>query len=88
MPLPPYSVSLKKTAEKELRAVPPPTLAKVVDHIKALAHQPRPPGVEKMAGGDLYRIRQGNWRVLHSIQDQDKTVFVIEIGNRRDVYRR
>jgi len=88
MPLPTYGVSLKKSAENELRLIPVPTLAKVMDRIQGLSHQPRPQGVEKMAGGDLYRIRQGDWRVLYSIDDQVKTVFVIKIGNRRDVYRR
>jgi mRNA interferase RelE/StbE len=45
-------------------------------------------GCEKLAGHDKYRIRQGNYRVLYTIEDDVLIVTVIAIGNRRDIYRR
>ncbi len=59
----------------------------MVSRIQALAIDPRPTGSEKLSGHDLYRIRQGNYRVLYSIQDTDLVVLVIKVGHRRDVYR-
>ncbi|MBM9537539.1 type II toxin-antitoxin system RelE family toxin [Desulfobulbus alkaliphilus] len=35
----------------------------------------------------MYRIHQGNYRIVYSIQDNELTVWVIKIGNRKDVYR-
>jgi len=41
-----------------------------------------------MQGRDeLYRVRVGDYRILYQIQDAVLVVLVVEIGNRRDVYR-
>ena len=45
-------------------------------------------GVEKLSGDDKYRIRQGDYRILYEIVDEELVVTVVRIGNRRDVYRR
>jgi len=37
---------------------------------------------------DLYRVRQGDYRIIYAIKDAELLVVVITIGNRRDVYRR
>ncbi len=55
--------------------------------MKALAGNPRPHGAEKMEGGDRYRIRQGDWRFIYTIDDSPKTVTVVKVGNRREIYR-
>jgi mRNA interferase RelE/StbE len=55
--------------------------------MRALAEQPRPPGAEKLSGHELYRVRQGSYRILYEIIDHDLTVTVIKIGHRREVYR-
>jgi len=42
-----------------------------------------------MQGRDeLYRVRVGDYRILYQIQDAVLVVLVVEIGNRRDIYRR
>ena len=82
-----YKVSLKKSAEKELRAIPSHDMGKIVEKLKGLAHQPRPHGCEKLEGQERYRIRQGDWRMIYSIDDNEKSVMVFKIGNRREVYR-
>jgi mRNA interferase RelE/StbE len=48
---------------------------------------PRPQGSKKLSGEDLYRIRQGDYRILYGIQDRALSIVVIRIGHRRDVYR-
>jgi mRNA interferase RelE/StbE len=82
-----YKVSLKKSAEKELRSIPARDVSKIIDKIKNLQQQPRPHGCEKMEGGERYRIRQGDWRVIYTIDDAEKSVMVFKIGNRREIYR-
>lgn len=82
-----YSVYVKKSAEKELRDVPKPDLRRIVSHIQSLATQPRPHGCEKLSGEEKYRIRQGDWRVVYWIDDNNKSVEIIKIGHRREVYR-
>jgi mRNA interferase RelE/StbE len=54
----------------------------VILRIQALAHDPRPPGFQKLSGDDKYRIRQGDWRVVHVIEDAIVTVTVVRVGHR------
>ena len=82
-----YSVFIKPSAAKELERLPEKIRRQLAKRIQALTEHPRPVGVEKLTGDDLYRIRQGDHRVVYSIADPVLTVLVMRIGNRRDVYR-
>jgi len=82
-----YSLRVKKGAEKELRGVPRADLARLIRRIQTLAQNPRPAGCEKLSGEERYRIRQGDRRVVYSIEDRSKVVEVVKIGHRREVYR-
>jgi mRNA interferase RelE/StbE len=84
-----YSLTIKPSAAKELENVSDKaTLARLIQKIQLLATQPRPSGAEKLAGRpNLYRVRQGNYRVIYSVDDQSRVVDVVKVGHRRDVYR-
>ena len=84
-----YSLTIKSSAAKELQGVADKaTLSRLIEKIKSLATQPRPLGAEKLAGRqNLYRVRQGNYRVIYSVNDQSCIVDVVKVGHRRDVYR-
>lgn len=84
----PYSIVITRSAEKELKAIPPGDLQRVVNRIRGLAQQPRPSGCEKLSGeSERYRIRQGDYRIVYSIDDAARLVEVVKIGHRREVYR-
>ncbi len=84
-----YSLTIKSSAAKELQEVSDKkTLTRLIEKIKSLATQPRPEGSEKLAGrSNLYRVRQGNYRVIYFVDDQSRVVDVLKVGHRRDVYR-
>ena len=82
-----YRVLIKRSAARELEAVPPKDRRRLVTRIEALASNPRPPGVQKLSGEEKYRLRQGDYRVLYEIVDQELIVTVVRIGHRREVYR-
>ena len=84
-----YSLTIKPSAAKELKAVADAaTLARLIERIKSLASLPRASGSEKLAGRrNLYRIRQGSYRVIYSVDDLSRVVDVVKVGHRRDVYR-
>jgi len=82
-----YNVLIKRSAAKELEGLPPKIRRQVAAKVAGLAVTPRPQGVEKLSGQEKYRIRQGDYRVLYSIDDSAETVTVVKIGHRRDVYR-
>ena len=82
-----YRLQIKPSAAKEIEALPKKDRRRVVAKIQGLATDPRPSGCEKLSGEDLYRVRQGNYRILYSVHDTDLLVLVIKIGHRREVYR-
>ncbi len=83
-----YSVVIRRSAEKELKAIPSSDLKRVVDRIRGLARQPRPSGCEKLSGeSERFRIRQGDYRIGYGIDDIARRVDVVKIGHRREVYR-
>ena len=82
-----YKLLIKRSAAKELEALPPKVRRSIASKIAALAKTPRPPGVEKLSGQEKYRIRHGDYRILFAIDDGALTVTVVRIGHRRDVYR-
>lgn len=83
-----YSLLLAPPAERQLKALAEATQKRVLTRLKTLQHNPRPPGVKKLAGeGSLYRIREGSYRIIYTIQDKELIVLVLKIGDRKEVYR-
>ena len=82
-----YRVLLKRSAAKELEALELKDRRRVVRRIQELADDPRPAGCEKLSGQDKYRLRQGDYRILYSVNDSGSEVTVVKIGHRRDGYR-
>jgi mRNA interferase RelE/StbE len=82
-----YRLQIKPSAVKELEAIQLKDRKRVAAKIRRLAKEPRPDGCEKLSGYDKYRLRQGDYRVLYSVDDSEQSVTVIKIGHRRDVYR-
>ena len=82
-----FEVIFKRSVAKDLRQIPKKDVAKILKRIEALRAEPRPPGVEKLSGQEKYRIRQGVFRILYEIRNNELIVVVVKIGHRRDVYR-
>lgn len=82
-----YTVILRRTAEKEHDQLPHKIHKRITGKLLELESDPRPYGVQKLHGHDGYRIRIGDHRVLYLIDDSVKTVEIVAIGHRREVYR-
>jgi mRNA interferase RelE/StbE len=82
-----YAVHVKRSAEKELDALPARARNRISQQLLALEADPRPHGVEKLRGQEAYRLRVGDYRVLLTIDDTARIVTIHAVGHRRDVYR-
>jgi mRNA interferase RelE/StbE len=84
-----YKLLLKASAAKEIEAVDSKSdRQRIVEKIAALRAQLRPHGAEKLAGyEDRYRLRQGNYRMVHLIDDARRELTVLKAGHRKGVYR-
>lgn len=85
-----YELRITLAAAKELDALPrKKDRQAVVRRILALAEEPRPPGVVKLSGDEpLYRVRQGPYRIVYTVEDDRLIVIVIRVADRREVYRK
>jgi len=82
-----YKVYFKESVEKDFIAIPKKDLKRILQRIKILEDNPRPLGCEKLTGRERYRVRQGRYRIVYSIQDDELTVWIVKVGHRKDVYR-
>ena len=84
-----YSIRIKTSAGRELLGVGSKRdRGRIVSRISALAGDPRPIGCEKLAGAvNAWRVRQGDYRILFTVDDAARVVDIFKIGHRREVYR-
>lgn len=84
-----YSVEFKPSGLRDFRRLPPPIQVRIGKKLDLLAAVARPPGCLKLEGSDAYyRIRVGDYRLIHGVDDPEKTIWIVKIGHRGDVYRR
>ena len=82
-----YKILIKASAVKELKKIPKKNLSKVTERINSLAIDPSPPGCEKLTVQNAYRLRQGSYRIIYTIDDEILVILVIKVGHRRDIYK-
>jgi len=82
-----YSVVVAASAIKELGVFPKKVRQRIAARLRSLAQNLRPPGHEKLAGQNRYRVREGDYRIIYAIDDANPTVDVVKIGHRKEVYR-
>jgi mRNA interferase RelE/StbE len=83
-----YRVFLRKSAVDELGRIPKKDLVRILERLLSLENEARPQGCEKLSALDRYRVRQGDYRVVYAIDDREKTVDIVKVGHRGDVYKR
>ena len=83
-----YKVHLKPSTVKEIESIPrKKERQQIIKRIGLLANDPRPPGCKKLSGHDKYRIRQGSYRIVYGIEDDELVVYIVKVGHRKNVYQ-
>ncbi len=84
-----FQIEFSHRAAKAYRALPEDVRRRIEPRIDALAENPRPRGARKIEGEEAaYRVRVGDYRIVYEVHDRVWTVIVMNVGHRRDVYRR
>ncbi len=83
-----YKVEFKPSVWKDLDSVPKTDRRRILKRIEHLGTDPRPVGCQKLSEQERYRVRQGNYRIIYSIEDDLLIVIIVKVGNRREVYER
>ena len=82
-----YRVFFKRSVEKDFVSIPKKDVKRILNRISTFEDNPRPPGCDKLGGQERCRLRQGRYRIVYSIQDNELTVWVVKVGHRKDIYR-
>jgi mRNA interferase RelE/StbE len=84
-----YRVEISPRAQRDLKRLPRDVLVRLRSRIDSLAAAPRPHGVEKLTDQeDIYRVREGDYRILYRMKGDELLVLVVRVGDRKDIYRR
>ncbi len=87
-----WIIKYTESSSKQLKKLDKQTALRVLDYMDervAVLADPRSLGknLKGLKVGEYWRYRVGDIRVICNISDGQLTVLVIEIGNRREVYR-
>jgi mRNA interferase RelE/StbE len=87
-----YGFAYADAALKALKAIPAKFRGQIRRKIESLAADPHPPGCKKLDGvtsgaDSVYRVRSGDYRVLYAVRSNPHQILVLDIGDRKDVYR-
>ena len=81
-----YSIQFTKSAQKELKRIPSKDQIRIIDRIRDLSQEPRPVDCKKLTNEEKYRIRQGNYRILYQIKENEVVIVIVKVRHRKDAY--
>lgn len=80
-----YKVVIEESIEKDLKGVSKMDIAKIYKRIKSLENLLSLDSL-KLVNSEIYRIRQGDYRIFFEFDFQNKVITVFKISHRRDAY--
>ena len=83
-----YTIVIKKSAEKFIVKLPRPEKESI---LKAIYKLPEGNDIRELKGKNnkgLYRLRVGDYRIIYTIDNGKLIVYVVDAGNRGDIYKR
>lgn len=84
-----YKLLIKPSAVKEIEAISrKKDRQRIIERIQNLAANPGPEGCQKLSGRERYRLRQGSYRIVYSVEDDTLVVYVVRVGHRKDIHQK
>ena len=83
-----YQILYEKRVYKDLDRIPAKDLDRIHQTILSLESNPRKAGTKKLQSfTNRYRIRQGDYRIVFTIDEATKAVIIVLVRHRKEVYR-
>lgn len=84
-----YEVHFTDRAISDLSKLPKSIKSRFVERVEALKLDPHPAGSLAIKGHkDCFRIRQGDYRLVYAVMEEELVVLIARAGHRKDVYER
>lgn len=82
------TILLAPPAAQQFKALDKPLRKALAKWLTAIRKQPRPPGIKQLEGEKhLYRVREGDYRIVYAIRENDLIVLAIKNGVRANTPR-
>lgn len=83
-----FQILIDEAAEHDYRGLPPEVRERVKQRIFALGTDPLPGNATHLSGDlrGLCRLRLGDYRIVYELDMPARTLTIIAIANRRDIY--
>lgn len=78
-----YTLKLHRDVEKQLSRIPAKQRERVVETMRSLRNDPRPSGCIKL-DDVLYRLREGQYRIVYAVFDDEVVVFICKVARRTE----
>ena len=82
-----YTVTVNPGARRQIKKLPKTVQAKINHALTDLETNPRPHGAKNYKVLRKFALRIGNYRVIYEIKDPSLMIFVIRVGDRKEIYR-
>ena len=82
-----YELAFKKSVAKDLRSIPKRDVGLILQRIEVLRNDPRGEGCVKLSAQERYRVRQGVYRIVYEIYENELVVMVVKVAHRSAVYK-
>lgn len=79
-----FTAGVSPRAQRQLAKFPTPLYERLKDAIDDLEDDPRPHGYDTV--GEYCRVRCGDYRIMYSINANDHTILVLDVGRRDQIY--
>lgn len=83
-----FDLKYAKSVARDLNRIDQKQIGKVRKATETLTNFPDLPNLKKLSAHPLadYRLRVGDYRILFDVNWEDKTIFILKIGHRKEVY--
>ena len=82
-----YSIEITTSAQRQFKKLHKGLQDRILPKLFALEIHPRPFGSKKLADSSFYRLRVGDYRIIYSVDDPGRSIKILDIAHRREVYR-
>ena len=78
-----YALKLNRDVEKQLARIPAKQRERLIETMRSFREDPRPPGCVKL-DTLLYRVLEGQYRIIYAIFDDEVVVFICKVARRTE----
>jgi len=81
-----YSILFTPKADKQIERLEKKTSARIMATLERIRIRPYH-FIVRLVGSPFYRLRVGRYRVILDIRDKELIILVIELGDRKEIYK-